>query len=135
MCHVVGRHTNIKKSIKDLAESVTTYHPLIVPLFSIRDSILSHMRFLYHLMRDGAFLLCVSYSSKTGEDDSGEVHEFLRANKIKEVALKFPNVLVLAGNEKFFYHLPIRDLSIYHENNIEVRLVELGSGKQRGHVT
>lgn len=114
--------------LKDLASVLCEIDPLIIPIFSIKQLQLVSAKVFFKLQSENSKLLLISIKKDHQEEDLNDLQSIMQGLKIEEFARKHPEILIIVGLPEFIYHLPIKDIALYHYEDIEVRLIDINKG-------
>ena len=116
-------------SLDDLTEAITSINPLIIPLFSLKQLQITVPKVYHSLSSENSKLLVISLKKDSEEKNLDEVQGLFYSLKLEEFAKNHPEITIIMGYPEFIYHLPIRDIAIYHYEPIEIRLIDVNQGK------
>jgi hypothetical protein len=127
--HITDFKKKTFEKIEQLASAVSMVDPLVVPLFSFKDFQMFIPVFIrkLHQNTENQRLLVVSIRRDYDERDLTDIHDIFGALKLEDFARSHPEVMVIIGNPDLIYHIPVRDLAIYHYEDVEVRMFDLES--------
>lgn len=127
-----GQEKNVPENkfdnIDELFDRLSSINPLIFPVFNTKHLMLAGPRLLTLSLQENSKILIVSLKRNKQEKTSSEILSILSALKLEKFAYDNPDVTVLIGYPEIIYHLPFRDLAIYHFEDVEVRLFTLNKG-------
>lgn len=107
----------------ELAHDLARIDPLICPLWSVKDiQMITPKLSQFIASSKKTKILVVSINKDHDERDLSELQTVMQQLKVEEFARTHKDILVLVGNPETIYHVPIRDMSIYHYQPIEIRL-------------
>ncbi|CAG9318680.1 unnamed protein product [Blepharisma stoltei] len=109
--------------LKELALEMAKIDPLILPLWTVKDLQMTIPKLAQHLLSKNAKFLVVSINKDHEENDLSDLQAIMGQLRLEEFARNHKDVLVLVGCPKILYHVPIRDLCIYHLGPVEIRLL------------
>jgi hypothetical protein len=113
------------KSIEELSKAISSINPLILPLFSFKQLQITLPKVAYSVSKENSKMLVVSLKKNHEEKNLNEIQAIFHELKIEEFARNHPDIPVIIGYPEFIYHLNIKDLALYHYENIEVRLFDI----------
>jgi hypothetical protein len=117
------------QDLKEMIAAMAIVDPLIVPLFSLKQLQISAPKVFFSLYKENAKMLLVSLKKDHDEKRVDEIQAVIFQLKLEEFARKHPEVLVVMGYPEFIYHLPIRDIAVYHYDDLEIRMIDINKGK------
>lgn len=115
-------------SIDELFNSAGVVNPLILPIFNTKHLILTGSRVFLSGMQENAKILIVSYKNNKCDRSLESLHKIIGMLGLEKFAHKNPDILTIIGNPEYIYHLPLKDLAIYHFEDIEIRLLTVNKG-------
>ena len=115
--------------IQQLAGAISNPNLSIIPLFSIKQLQLASPKIFHDLSSENSKLLIVSLKKDHEEKNLNELPKLFQVLKLEEFSRNHPEILIIVGYPEFIYHLPIRDIAIYHYENTEIRLINVNKGK------
>ena len=116
-------------NIQELASAISHVNPLIVPLFTLKQLQLTSPKIFHGISGESSKVLVISLKKDHEEKSINEVQRIFQELKLDEFARAHPEIVIIMGYPEFIYHLPIRDIAIYHYEPIEVRLIDINKGR------
>ena len=116
-------------NIQELASAISHVNPLIVPLFTLKQLQLTSPKIFHGISGESSKVLVISLKKDHEEKSINEVQRIFQELKLDEFARAHPEIVIIMGYPEFIYHLPIRDIAIYHYEPIEVRLIDINNGR------
>lgn len=115
-------------SIDELFDNIGAINPLILPVFNPKQLILTGSKvFLFGQQENSKILLVSLKNNKTDKSLNGIPHLMALLN-LEKFAFNNPNILTIIGSPEYIYHLPLKDLAVYHFEDLEIRLLTVYKG-------
>lgn len=115
-------------TLEGLAAGLSRIDPLICPLWSVKDLQIMVMK-VAGFLRKHSKVMVVSVNKDRDERDLSDLGILMRQLKIDQIAKENPDLLIVTGEPMFISHLPIQDLAYFHNEQVEIRLLDVREGR------
>ena len=116
-------------NVRELANAISDVNPLIVPLFTLKQLQLTSPKIFHVINGESSRVLVISLKKDHEENNISQVQKIFQELELDEFARAHPEIVVIMGYPEFIYHLPIKDMAIYHYEPIEVRMIDVNKGR------
>jgi hypothetical protein len=112
----------------DLFKNLMSINPSILPIFSPGDLWVNGSKFYQMEKAENCEVLIVSLKQNHKERTIADVQSLIVALKLESFLMKNPEITAIIGYPEYLYKIPIKNLCIYHYEDIEVRLLSIKNG-------
>ena len=112
----------------DLFSHMMSMNPFIIPVFNLKQLYMNGGKIQGLANEENKKILLVSLKQSDTERNVDKALSWIQESGIEKYLLKNPNVTCIIGYPEYFHNVPIHNLAVYHDEELEVRLMTVSKG-------